>query len=120
MEIDGVGEVMAETITNFFKEPHNLKLLEHLKKHVHIRKAEARRMDSPVSGKTVVFTGTLVKMTRSEAKARAESLGAKVSGSVSARTDYVVAGEDAGSKLKKAKELNVSILSEEEWLGLIG
>jgi len=75
---------------------------------------------SPVSGKTVVFTGTLETMTRQEAKSRAEALGAKVAGSVSAKTDYVVVGADAGSKAKKATELNIPMLSEEEWKMLIG
>ena len=75
-------------------------------------------MDNAVAGKTVVFTGTLTEMTRQEAKARAESLGAKVAGSVSKKTDYVVAGEDAGSKLKKAKDLGVEVLSEKQWIEL--
>ena len=75
---------------------------------------------SPVAGKTVVFTGTLVRLTRSEAKAQAERLGAKVAGSVSKKTDYVVAGAEAGSKLKKASELGVAVLSEDEWIALIG
>ena len=76
--------------------------------------------DSPIAGKTVVFTGTLERMTRAEAKTRAEAMGAKVSGSVSARTDYVVAGPGAGSKEKKARELGVTFLSEDDWLTLIG
>ena len=85
-----------------------------------IQDAEAVASGSPVSGKTVVFTGTLVRITRAEAKARAEALGAKVASSVSAKTDYVIAGSDAGSKLKKAHELSVKILSEDEWLEMIG
>ena len=91
-----------------------------LDKQLDIKDAEKRATNSPVSGKTVVFTGTLSRITRAEAKARAEIPGAKVAGSVSAKTDYVIAGEDAGSKLKKAKELGVNVLSEDEWLALIG
>jgi DNA ligase (NAD+) len=86
---------------------------------VRIRDAEKAK-DSAVAGKTVVFTGTLEKMTRDEAKAMAERLGAKVAGSVSKKTDYVVAGPGAGSKLGKARELGVAVLSEEEWLGMVG
>jgi DNA ligase (NAD+) len=82
--------------------------------------AEKARTDSAVAGKTVVFTGSLTKFTRDEAKALAERLGAKVAGSVSKKTDYVVAGEDVGSKLTKAKELGVTVLTEEEWLALTG
>ena len=81
---------------------------------------EATKSDSPVSGKTVVFTGTLEKITRDEAKAMAERLGAKVAGSVSKKTDYVVAGPGAGSKLKEAKEHGVKVLSEDEWFKLVG
>jgi DNA ligase (NAD+) len=87
---------------------------------VRILDAEQPAQHSAVAGKTVVFTGTLEKMTRDEAKAMAERLGAKVAGSVSKKTDYVVAGPGAGSKLGKAKDLGVAVLSEDEWLGLVG
>ena len=102
-----------------FREPHNRRRIERLAKQVHIRDAEKPRADSAVAGKTVVFTGTLEKMTRDEAKASAERLGAKVSGSVSKKTDYVVAGPGAGSKLTKAKKLGVTVLTEDEWVKLI-
>lgn len=118
LTIDGMGEIMIEALYEFFKEPHNIEVLHKLDKELTIEDAEAIAGNSPVSGKTVVFTGTLEKMTRSEAKARAESLGAKVAGSVSAKTDYVIAGSDAGSKLKKATELGVKVLSEDEWLNI--
>lgn len=119
MSIDGIGAVVADALLGFFAEPHNQEVLAKLEEHLTIDDAELAASDSPVAGKTVVFTGSLVKMTRSEAKARAESLGAKVAGSVSAKTDFVVAGEDAGSKLKKATELGVRVLSEQEWIDLI-
>ena len=117
--LDGIGPKVAEALAAFFAEPKNLAMIATLQQEVQTTPLEAVAANSPVSGKTVVFTGSLVKMTRAEAKARAESLGAKVAGSVSAKTDYVVAGEDAGSKLKKAKELSIVVLSEDEWLTLI-
>ncbi len=119
--IDGIGEVVAASIVEFFKEPRNLEVVDRLLQEITPIDAEAPvTSGSPVAGKTVVFTGSLEKFTRDEAKARAESLGAKVSGSVSKKTDYVVAGADAGSKLTKAQELGVSVLTEDEWLTLIG
>ncbi len=118
--IDGIGPKVAGALADFFREPHNRAMVQGLVSSLAIKDAEKVAGDSPVSGKTVVFTGTLVKITRSEAKARAETLGAKVASSVSAKTDYVIAGADAGSKLKKAQELQVMILSEDEWLSLIG
>lgn len=119
--IDGIGEVVAASIVEFFKEPRNLEVVDRLLQEITPIDAEAPVVSgSPVAGKTVVFTGSLEKFTRDEAKARAESLGAKVSGSVSKKTDYVVAGADAGSKLTKAQELGVSVLTEDEWLSLIG
>ncbi|PWE17709.1 DNA ligase (NAD(+)) LigA [Marinicauda salina] len=119
IDIDGVGQVAADSIGRFFDEAHNAEALDRLLEQVSIRDAEAPAAESPVSGKTVVFTGSLEKFTREEAKARAQSLGAKVSSSVSGKTDYVVAGPGAGSKLKKAEELGVEVLSEQEWLDLI-
>ena len=116
LAIDGIGKKVARSIIAFFQEPHNVQVIDELIKFVEIEDMEAVQSTSPISGKTIVFTGTLVKMTRQEAKARAESLGGKVSGSVSAKTDFVVAGEDAGSKLKKATALGVTVLTEDEWL----
>lgn len=120
INIDGIGDSMARDLIEFFKEEHNRSFLEKLTQHVtpldHI---QAAQIDSLVSGKIVVFTGTLEKFSRAEAKAKAESLGAKVTGSVSKKTDYLIAGADAGSKLKKAQEAGVSVLSEDEWLALI-
>jgi len=118
--IEGIGPAVAEAIADFFAEPHNVEVVEDLLKEVSPQPLEAVDHGSPVSGKTVVFTGTLERMTRSEAKARAERLGAKVAGSVSKNTDYVVAGPGAGSKLKNAKDLGVDVLTEDEWLKLIG
>lgn len=118
--IDGVGETATDAIGRYFAEPHNLELVKRLEDQITIEDAEAVASDSPVAGKTIVFTGTLERMTRDEAKAKAQSLGAKVSGSVSAKTDILVAGPGAGSKLKKATELGVQTLTEDEWLELIG
>ncbi|CAO3446767.1 NAD-dependent DNA ligase LigA [Azospirillum largimobile] len=116
-----VGEVAAEELAGFFAEERNLVIVRGLMERLTVLVAEApKASNSPVAGKTVVFTGTLERMTRSEAKARAESLGAKVAGSVSGKTDYLVAGADAGSKAAKAKELGVEILTEDEWLAKIG
>lgn len=118
--IEGIGGVVAEAIHDFFTEPHNVKALGRLLEWLTVTDMAAPAKSSPVSGKTVVFTGTLEKMTRQEAKARAESLGAKVSGSVSAKTDIVVAGPGAGSKLKDAQKHNVQVMDEDAWLKLIG
>ncbi|MGE6785405.1 NAD-dependent DNA ligase LigA [Ensifer adhaerens] len=119
--IDGIGEVVARAIVEFYKEPRNLEVVTRLLSEVTPEAAEAPvASDSPVAGKTVVFTGSLEKMTRDEAKAKAESLGAKVAGSVSKKTDIVVAGPGAGSKLDKARELGVQTMDEDEWLALIG
>jgi DNA ligase (NAD+) len=117
--IEGIGPTVAAAIADFFDERHNVTVVTDLLKEVSPSPLEAVDHASPVSGKIVVFTGTLEKMTRSEAKASAERLGAKVAGSVSKKTDYVVAGPGAGSKLKEAKALGVAVLSEEEWLKLI-
>ena len=118
LDIDGVGETLASALVEFFSESQNRTLLSNLLQHLQVQQLAAAAADSAVSGKTVVFTGTLEKMTRAEAKARAESLGAKVSGSVSKKTDLLVAGPGAGSKLKKAGELGVQVLTEDEWLTL--
>jgi DNA ligase (NAD+) len=119
-DIEGVGEVVANAVVEFFAESRNLKALQDLLSEIEVLPVEQARKDTPIAGKTVVFTGSLTKFTRDEAKAAAERLGAKVAGSVSKKTDYVVAGDSAGSKLDKARELGVSVLTEDEWLVLIG
>ena len=119
--IEGIGEVVARAIVEFYKEPRNIDVITKLLEQVQPQEAEQPvTSGSPVAGKTVVFTGSLEKFTRDEAKATAESLGAKVSGSVSKKTDIVVAGPGAGSKLDKAREFNVQVMTEDEWLDLIG
>ncbi len=116
--IEGIGSVVAEAVVDFFTEPNNQAALDALMREVTPEPLEAVASGGAVAGKTVVFTGALEKMTRDEAKAMAERLGAKVAGSVSKKTDYVVAGADAGSKLTKARELGVAVISEDEWLEL--
>ena len=118
--IGGVGEIVADAVVEFFAEQRNVKALDELLGEIEVLDVAQAKTDTPVAGKTVVFTGSLTKFTRDEAKASAERLGAKVAGSVSKKTDYVVAGEDAGSKLTKARELGVAVLTEDEWLALIG
>jgi DNA ligase (NAD+) len=119
--IDGVGETVAEAIKDFFDEAHNRRAVGHLIEEVDVTAVAAPKMSgSPVAGQTLVFTGTLEKMTRPEAKARAEQLGAKVASSVSKKTDLVIAGPGAGSKLDEAKKLGVKVIDEDDWLKLIG
>jgi DNA ligase (NAD+) len=118
--LDQIGDTVIDSLAAYFGEKHNRDVVERLTKQVRILDAERPRADSVVAGKTVVFTGSLEKMTRDEAKAMAERLGAKTAGSVSKKTDYVVAGPGAGSKLTKAKEAGVAVLTEDEWFELIG
>jgi DNA ligase (NAD+) len=117
--IEQIGPAVAAAIADFFAESHNVAVVDELLHEVKPEPLEAIDHASFISGKTVVFTGTLEKMTRSEAKACAERLGAKVAGSVSKHTDYLVAGPGAGSKLKNAAALGVKVLTEEEWLKLL-
>lgn len=120
LDIDGVGAVMAGSLVNTLAQPAERASIDTLVAHLDVQPAARPKTDgSPVAGKTVVFTGTLEKMTRAEAKARAERLGAKVSGSVSSKTDLLVAGPGAGSKAKKAAELGIETLDEDSWLALI-
>ena len=117
--LDQIGDTVIESIKDYFGESHNKGIVERLTEQVDIRDVEKPKTDSKIAGKTVVFTGSLEKMTREEAKAQAERLGAHASGSVSKKTDFVVAGPGAGSKLAEAKKLGVQVLSEDEWLKLI-
>ncbi len=118
--LDQIGDTVIDAIADYFGETHNRRMVERLVEQVTILDAEKPRMDSAVAGKTVVFTGSLEKMTRDEAKAMAERLGAKVAGSVSKKTDYLVAGPGAGSKLAEAKKHGVKTLTEDEWFDLVG
>ena len=118
--LDQIGDTVIQAIAAYFGESHNRGIVERLTKEVKILDTEKPKKDTAVAGKTVVFTGSLEKMTREEAKAQAERLGAKAAGSVSKKTDYVVAGPGAGSKLADAKKLGVKVLTEDEWLKLVG
>jgi DNA ligase (NAD+) len=117
--IDGVGETVVVALSNFFHEPHNVAVWDDLLSEVAPPRYEVETLDSPVAGKTVVFTGKLETMSRDEAKAQAERLGAKASGSVSAKTDLLVAGPGAGSKLKKAQELGIEVMDEAGWAKIV-
>jgi len=118
--IDGIGEVVGNAVAEFFAEEHNVEIIRELLKHVNAEPLQRVDASSPVAGMTVVFTGALERMTREEAKDMAERLGAKVSGSVSKKTDLVVAGPGAGSKLKDAQKHGVEVIDEAEWLRRIG
>src|SRR5579875_2382496 len=117
--LDQIGDTVIEAVKDYFGESHNRGIVERLTRQVTILDVDRPKADSRIAGKTVVFTGTLEKMTREEAKALAERLGAKAAGSVSRRTDFVVAGPGAGSKLAEARRLGIKVLSEDEWLRLV-
>ena len=117
--IDQIGDSVAIDLVTFLNDYNNCQAIHTLLEEITPIAPEAVAEDSPVSGKTIVFTGTLMQMSRAEAKARAESLGAKVAGSVSGKTDLVIVGADAGSKARKAQELGVTIMTEDDWLNLI-
>ncbi|HZD89187.1 MAG TPA: BRCT domain-containing protein, partial [Pseudolabrys sp.] len=117
--LDQIGDTVIAAVRDYFGESHNKGIVERLTKEVTIVDAEKPKTDSKIAGKTVVFTGSLEKMTRDEAKAQAERLGAHASGSVSKKTDLVVAGPGAGSKLAQAKKLGIEVISEDDWLKLV-
>ena len=120
INILGIKSAVADAISEFFSEDHNIKVIKELLKFITVEDYEVTfSSQSKIAGKTVVFTGALEKMSRNEAKSKAESLGANVSNSISKKTDYVVAGASAGSKLKKAKELSLKILFEDDWLKIV-
>ncbi len=118
--IDGIGATVAVSLVTTFQQPRERASIDKLVALLRVEAPTARAKESPVAGKIVVFTGTLEKMTRAEAKARAEALGAKVSGSVSAKTDLVVAGPGAGSKAKEAEKLGIEMIDEDAWIALVG
>jgi DNA ligase (NAD+) len=118
--MDQIGSAVIEAAAAFFAEDHNRAMVQDLKGQLRVQDAEQPKTDTAVAGKTVVFTGALERMTRDEAKAQAERLGAKVSGSVSKKTDIVVAGPGAGSKLKTAAELGIQVMTEDEWIAMVG
>jgi DNA ligase (NAD+) len=119
-DLDQIGSAVIEACAGYFAEAHNRRIVADLVAELTIEDAERPRSDTAVAGKTVVFTGALERMTRDEAKAQAERLGARVSSSVSKKTDIVVAGPGAGSKLKTAAALGVEVMTEDEWLTLVG
>ncbi len=118
--LDDIGAAVIDSVADYFAEEHNRKIVEELAAELSVADAEKPQSDSPVAGKTVVFTGSLVRMTRDEAKAMAERLGAKVSGSVSKKTDLVVAGPGAGSKLAEAEKHGVEVIDEDGWFARVG
>jgi len=117
--IDGIGERMAKSIVEYFSEENNLIILSELEKELAVIDTKINNNASELAGKTIIFTGTLSAMSRNEAKEKAESLGLKIQGAISSKTDFIVVGVDAGSKLKKAKELGIKILEEQDWLKMI-
>ena len=119
-DIDQIGISVADDLVTFFSEAHNTDVLDDLGALLEIQPFEQSASDSELAGKTIVFTGTLEKMTRSEAKTRAEAMGAKVSGSVSSKTDLVVVGSGAGSKARKAQELGIETIDEDSWITMVG
>lgn len=119
LAVDGIGEIVADSLVKWFADKKHTAMLDRLLSHITLARPEKKKTNLPLAGKTFVFTGTLTTMSREEAAARVRALGGKVAGSVSAKTSYVVAGEDAGSKLEKARDLNVKILTEEQYIGIM-
>jgi DNA ligase (NAD+) len=117
--IDGIGEKVAKSLESFFSKEHNIKMLKDLTDYLQILPVSSNSSDSILNNKVIVFTGKLLTMSRGEAKVRAKALGAKISSNLSAKTDYLIAGEDPGSKYKKAVELGIEILDEEQWRKMI-